>query len=316
MRLLAPRNWAILMNSQVRNFTLALGLLITSIATGHEGCVIGLNSNSSVLPLNVNTMFLSQLQMMRFNYSDPNLGYGNPVEFDQIYTSNSGMRWQHHPFLASTISIPLKTSYRQTKNYGDFTTGMGDINVQFEYFDKHFVKDSTLIGLFRSSVAFSLPTGNFKRKGPDRIQLPIALQPGTGSWSQSIAISYTLMGANSGFSSTINIMRFSTNKQFYQLGNQLFARISRLNKFEYDNSMLLIDGGFSLLMAGKDHQYGITLPNTSEVQCNASLKGVLSKGKYALQGELALPIFQTAKNVGGRLKYQASIGLTYLFGDS
>lgn len=261
-------------------------------------------------------MFLSQLQMMRFNYSDPNLGYGNPVEFDQIYTSNSGMRWQHHPFLASTISIPLKTSYRQTKNYGDFTTGMGDINVQFEYFDKHFVKDSTLIGLFRSSVAFSLPTGNFKHKGPDRIQLPIALQPGTGSWSQSIAISYTLMGANSGFSSTINIMRFSTNKQFYQLGNQLFARISRLNKFEYDNSMLLIDGGFSLLMAGKDHQYGITLPNTSEVQCNASLKGVLSKGKYALQGELALPIFQTAKNVGGRLKYQASIGLTYLFGDS
>ena len=303
------------MNRKIRNITLGLSLLINSVATGHEGCVMGLNSSSSVLPLNVNTMFFTQLQMMQFNYTDPNLGYGNPVVFDQIYTSNSGLRWQHNSFFASTLSIPLKTSYRQTQNYGELTGGIGDIHAQFEFFDKRFLKDSSLVGLFRSSIDFGLPTGDYKRTGMDGLQLPIALQPGTGSWSQSVTASYILMGAKYGFSSTFNVMRFSTNQQFYQLGTQVFARVSGLRKFEYCGAMVLLDAGFSMLKAANDRQYGITLPNTGEVQGSASLKGVLSKGRFAWQAELGLPFYQTSENVGGRLNHQLAVGLTYLFGD-
>lgn len=285
--------------------------------SGISGSYLGILPNFS------NNLVGVRHQFQRFDHSPPpaySNGLGSRVVSDYMYRSDVWLRvypssrWQLLAF------VPYQVHVREETNHTSTIQGVGDIRLRGLYSLVN--TGDSIEGSWKHTLLLGseikLPTGPYQQRDPVRLQrMPEIFQIGTGAYSFSPNVMYTLRHKAWGIFTDMQYTYNTTNELQYRWGDQFFNSV---RIFYWKNS----NDGRHTILPSLGYSFEYFAPDTDnffnmQIQKNGGMTSLLYFGldyysdKWMMQLFAQKPImYELAEEVPvGQWRMGFSIGMFF-----
>ena len=280
------------------------------------GCAAGGNVISNLPSQDVNFVGVKYNQL---SYIDPIEDFSNnageAIKNDRSHRSNLwfrhklGSRWQLYAI------FPYQVHERFYVDGGvDQINGLGDISTVFNY--KMIASKDSTKGKWRhnliAGIGVKLPTGKYRNRNRQRTLFPQNFQIGTGAFTFSPDIIYTLNSNDWGFNADLFYNYNTTNESLYKVGNQLSSGFYVYYWYRGDGYSLMPRLGGYFEWFDKDKEYDYTLKYSGGSLLYGTMGLDWYVGKFRVSGSYLVPTYykfssQTIPST------RFSVGVIYIF---
>ncbi len=235
---------------------------------------------------------------------------GDFLIYDRLVTSTFVYRSAINDKIQALFELPIHANSRVYHAFNEHVLGVGDIAGRLIY-NRTLYKKGANISIVRINPRVSMPTGTYMNRGNDKLMLPIGMQPGTGSWSFSLNMDFTMRFNNIGLNVISSLQGFTKNELDYQLGNRSVLGLTASYYKEKNTTTTIPFLGVLHEGIGKDRKYGVIDDATGGGRTAISCGISHYRKRVGVHSQINLPVKQSMAVYQPKLNVNATISVMY-----
>ena len=211
--------------------------------------------------------------------------------------------------------VPYQVHRREEENRTTEIRGVGDITILANYalvntgdsLDRKFNHTLLLGG------GFTLPTGKYQERDEGQQMLPAQFQIGTGAYSLSTQLNYTIRHKGFGLNTELSYTFRDVNERSYRFGESANMAISGFYWIKKDGMAILPNLGWSYEEYHPDLEYGQRKAETGGNMQFLNLGVDLNYKRLFLRGFVQNPLSQNLPEAQPRSGLRWNASISYIF---
>ena len=298
--------------------TAMLALLFANYSYGCDfcGCAPGGNY-TGIFPQFSKNILGVRHRYQSFNHPRTALNYNGEsrVLTDVYRTTEIWGRFYPHPRIQLFVFVPYRSHERTESLRSTVIDGIGDISAMANY---AVINTGDSLGrAFRHTLlvgaGVKLPTGKYQQRDADRTMLPAQFQIGTGGYTLSANVNYTLRYENLGINSDLSFRHNTANEWGYRFGAQTAATANVFYWINAGKTAILPSAGLAWEYYERDTEFDRAKEVTGGEVVLANAGVDLYFPRFFVQASAQKPLDQNLPfaQPKGKLRLTVSVAFTF-----